>query len=52
MLFSDYPTELISDKTKFNLSDTINNIEPNKILDFDSIKYTDQIPNKDELLKF
>ncbi len=51
MLFSDYPTELISDKTKFNLSDTINNIEPNKILDFNSIKYTDQIPNKDELLK-
>ncbi len=51
LLFSDYPTEIINDNTNFKLSHAISNIELSDILDFNSIKYTDQIPDKDELHK-
>ena len=48
-VFSDYPTEILKNSSKFRIAKGINNLSIEKILEFSSIKYTDTVPQKEEL---
>ncbi len=48
-LFSDYPSQLLSDDFSFRVSAGINLLSINEILELKSINYTDAVPNQNDL---
>jgi len=50
-LFSDYPTKKLSDKSIFCLTEDMNHIEIEKLLEYSSINFTDELPKIDDILK-
>ncbi len=48
-IFSDYPTEILKNSSKFKIAKGINRLSIKEILEFSSIKYTDNVPQEEEL---